>query len=142
MRGLIIKLPAKAMEKSRAMFSMMNRKKQAGLTLIEILIALAILSIALTAIIKSTAQNIKDTMYLQNKTIAGWVALDVMNKARIHLLTLPAKDHTDMLGQSWACEASLYATPNSRIQQIRVTVYEEPSKRQITQLTGYRYAAP
>ena len=47
--------------------------KNFGFTLIEVLIALTILSIALTAIIISTSQNIKDTFYLQNKNTAEQV---------------------------------------------------------------------
>jgi general secretion pathway protein I len=67
-------------------------KQQRGFTLIEVLIALAILSIALTAIIKATSQNIRDTAYIQHKMIAHYVALDVINAARAGLINLPTDD--------------------------------------------------
>ncbi len=51
-----------------------------GLTLIEVLIALAIVGIAMTAIIKATSQNIRSTAYLQNKLIAMWVGQQVSNE--------------------------------------------------------------
>ena len=66
-----------------------NRCVQAGLTLIEVLIALAIVSIAMTAIIKATSQNIRSTQYLEHKTLAAWVGEEVLNKARVELLRLP-----------------------------------------------------
>ena len=53
-----------------------------GFTLLEVLIALAIISIALTAIIKASSQNIKDTAYLEDKAIANWVGLEVMNEVK------------------------------------------------------------
>src|SRR5687767_14340539 len=93
-----------------------------GFTLIEVLIALAILSIALTAVIKATSQNIKDTLYLQDKTIAHWVGLEIMNEVRTHLIKLPQapdplEKTTKMLGQTWAWHAYFSASPNAHIQE-------------------------
>lgn len=67
----------------------LSANKRAGFTLIEVLIALAILSISLTAIIKATSQNIKDTAYLQEKTLALWVGLNELNEARAGYIRLP-----------------------------------------------------
>lgn len=103
-------------------------KNSKGFTLIEVLIALAIISIALTAIIKATSQNIKNNIYLQEKTIANWVGTEIMNEATIGLLQLPpAPDKRDgdltMLGKTWHWQAHLVATPNPHIQKITVSVF-------------------
>ena len=115
-----------------------------GFTLIEVLIALAILSIAMTAIIKATSQNIKDTYYLQQKTIAHWVATDVIYSARAGMIKLPKEpdsltEETDMLGQSWNWKASLVPTTNPKIQEIKVSVFNRTESPLVT-LTGYYYA--
>jgi general secretion pathway protein I len=98
-----------------------------GFTLIEVLIALVILSIALTAIIKATSQNIRDTIYLQKKTFALWAATEVMNEARLGLLKLPAtpdklSDKKIVLNQTYQYHTYLSPTPNPRIQQVTVDV--------------------
>lgn len=119
----------------------MKNKASPGFTLIEVLVAMVILSIALTAIIKSTMQNIKDTLYLQNKTIALWVGNQVINEVQAGLHKLPMapdslKHKSIMLNETWSWEASLKPTPNPRIQEITVTVYQ---KAPLIHLVSYLY---
>lgn len=116
-----------------------------GLTLIEVLVSLAILSIALTAIIKVSSQNIRDFFYLQQKTIATWVGLDVINEAKLQLLKVPfAPDHVDnktsALGQMWFWQATLKKTPNPHIHAIEVSVSFQDEKVSFLKLKGYLYA--
>ena len=117
--------------------------KKSGFTLIEVLISLAILSIALTAIIKFTSQNIRDTAYIQNKTIANWVGTQVINEARAGILKLSQSDHleqtTEMLGQQWPWQATLQSTPNPHIQEIHVDVFQKENKNKLISLVSYLY---
>lgn len=121
-----------------------------GLTLIEVLIALAIIGIAMTAIIKATTQNIRSTAYLQNKTIAMWVGSQVLNEARAGILKLPdapdkRKQMTTMLGQDWYWQANQEATPNKRIYKITVSVFahenENEEETPLIRLESYVYHA-
>lgn len=115
-------------------------QNKAGFTLIEVLIALVILSIALTAIIKSTSQNIKDTLYVQKKTIALWVGNQVMNEILVGLRKPPfakIKDKTIMLNEEWAWEAFAKPTPNQHIQEINVDVSQ---RGHLIHLMSYLYA--
>lgn len=101
-----------------------------GLTLIEVLIALAIVGIAMTAIIKATSQNIRSTGYLQKKTIAMWVGQQVVNEARANLIQLPnppdkLKQSTIMLNREWTWTANQEGTPNQRIKKITVKVFDK-----------------
>lgn len=115
------------------------RRNEQGLTLIEVLIALAILSIALTAVIKSASENIRNTLYLQNKMIATWIGTDVINNIRMNLIkisdTLTQESNT--LGQTWTWEASLHTTPNPRIKRIVVNVYHQPENTKAAHLESY-----
>lgn len=105
------------------------RNYHLGLTLIEVLIALAIISIALTAIIKAATQNIRSTQYLQNKTIAMWVGNEVLNEARVNLLAWDGgnklEKDTNMLGQIWYWQASQEATSNTKIKIVKVKVFDK-----------------
>ena len=104
------------------------RKFAAGMTLIEVLIALAIVAIVLTAVIKTVTQSIRATSYLQNKTIAMWVGVQAINEARLGLLALsPASDkeayQTTMLGREWYWQGGQTETPNKRIRKIIINVF-------------------
>lgn len=107
-----------------------NHYREQGLTLIEVLIALAIAAIALTAVIKATSQSIRGTTYLQNKSIAMWVGQEVLTEARLGLIVLPSlsapmERSTNMLGRDWYWEAGSEETPNKRIRKISVSVFEQ-----------------
>lgn len=122
----------------------MHCRNNQGFTLLEVLIALTILSIALTAIIKSTSQHVKDTAYLQQKSVATWIGLKVINEARVHLLSLPQapdvlEEATDMLGEHWLWKAWLTKTPNANIQEINVDVFYKKEDAKLIHLTGYLY---
>lgn len=123
-------------------------KRQAGLTLIEVLLALAIVGIAMTAVIKAASQNIKSTAYLQNKTIAMWVGQQVINEVRAGLIELDSSSRnqkltTDMFGHDWYWQMEQSETPNKNIKKITVSVFEnEASKEEelpIITLVSYRY---
>jgi general secretion pathway protein I len=127
---------------------LMRYKKQKGLTLIEVLIALAVVSIALTAVIKSSAQSIRATSYLRNKTTALWVGQQVMNSAKAGLIRLSdnaqhEQQSMNMLGQAWYWQLKQETTPNKRIHKIIVSVYEKAAdvaeQTSVLDLEGYVY---
>ena len=113
--------------------SVANHSREQGLTLIEVLIALAIAAIALTAVIKATSQSIRGVTYLQNKSIAMWVAQEVMTEARLGLITLPPQSSplertVTMLDRDWYVEASSEETPNKNIKKISTSVFSQPAE--------------
>ena len=120
-----------------------------GLTLIEVLIALAIIAIALTAIIKSTSQSIRGTSYLQTKMTALWVGQSIMNGIRVGYIKVDdeKKDVISALAQNWYWLAKNEETPNKRIRKIIVNVYgkevenAEDETPYVT-LEGYLYKQP
>ena len=120
------------------MKSLLINTRERGLTLIEVLIAVAIISIAMTAIIKATSQNIRSTSYLQNKTIALWVAKQVLNEARVGVSVPPfapakAQKQVQALGKDWHWVAYQTRTANIHIVKLTVKVYEqEPDDEEAT----------
>lgn len=123
-------------------------RKCAGMTLIEVLIALAIIAIALTAIIRAASQNIRATDYLQTKTVALWVGRNVMSEAQLGVLGIGGpeglRQEQEMLGRDWFWHAEMTATANARIKKIRVRVYthepEDDDASALVDLDGYSYA--
>ncbi|OGT45514.1 MAG: type II secretion system protein GspI [Gammaproteobacteria bacterium RIFCSPHIGHO2_12_FULL_41_20] len=113
-----------------------------GLTLIEVLIALAIVAIAFTAIIKVASQNIRATTYLQEKTVATWVGLQVVNEARVGLLVVPEapgklEQETTMLGHTWAWHLYRLPSANKQVREVQVDVLRSKSGTIVTSLVGY-----
>ena len=50
------------------------RRTTRGFTLLEVLVALVVLGVALGALIKAGSEHARNTAYLQERTLAGWVA--------------------------------------------------------------------
>ena len=118
-----------------------------GLTLIEVLIALAIVSIAMLAVVKAVSQNIRATHYLQQKSLALWVGQSALNEAQANVITVErSSGHastTTMLGQEWYWQLSSEATKNPRITKLRVQVFaneaDQDNESPILTLESYRY---
>jgi general secretion pathway protein I len=94
-----------------------------------VLIALAIVGIAMTAIIKATSQNIRSTAYLQNKMIAMWVGQQAMNEVRAGIIQVSSSDSrkqtTTMFDQQWEWVATQEETPNQLIKKIMIKVFKD-----------------
>lgn len=67
-------------------FLLINHPNQNGFTLLEIMIALAILAITMTALLMSSSQVSKNSRYLRDKTFASIVASNILTKSRAKLL--------------------------------------------------------
>jgi len=55
-----------------------NRCKAAGFTLLEVLVALAVLALSMGAVIKATSDYTNNQSYLRDRTMAIWVARNVL----------------------------------------------------------------
>ena len=56
----------------------MKRSRVAGFTLLEVLIALAVLALSMGAAIKAASDYTNNQAYLRDRTIAMWVARNVL----------------------------------------------------------------
>jgi len=56
---------------------------QQGFTLLEVLIALAILAIALAAAIKGVSSHVSNLVYLKERSLAHWVGLNALTELRV-----------------------------------------------------------
>lgn len=128
----------------KQMVRLKQKKYHKGLTLIEVLIALTIVSVAMLAIIKATSQNIRATNYLQDKTLSAWAAQNLLNQTRVKLLRFPnAPDHlkgeTKILDRTYYFQASQDVTPNRHINKITIDMFTDVDQEEnpITHLESY-----
>lgn len=114
-----------------------------GLTLIEVLLALAVIAIAITALIKATAQSVSATSRIKDKTISHWVAMQGVNMVQLGLLKISGNQEvseaTTMLGQRWYWRARLQPTAIEHVQQITITVSQHQSGPYTNALIAFRH---
>ncbi len=111
--------------------------KNNGMTLLEVLVALAILAIALTAVLRVTASSIRQTTYLQQRSLASWIALDLNNRVVAGLMTPNIAGTMTFAQQQWRWQVTRAPSPNPAISLIHTTVMHLPDNTQLAQLTGY-----
>jgi len=112
-------------------------------TLIEVLVALSIVSIGLIALIKTESQQSQNLGHLQQKTIANLVAsnLGVENRLKKnHPLGFSNGDYK-LGNQTWYWQSNLNPTTNDEIFKLSLHVYTDKkamdNKKSISQLELY-----
>lgn len=85
-----------------------------GFTLMEVLIALVIVTLAVSALLGTVTSSGSNVSYLKDKTIAEWVALNRLTEIRI-AQQMPDKGrrtgNTDMAGMHWQWEEEVIELP-------------------------------
>ena len=107
-------------------------KAARGFTLIEVLVALAIVAIGMAAVLEALTSSANTAVYLQDKTFAEWVALNRIETVRLSG-TVPtpgtSNDNIDYAGRSWEWQQKVTSLPRvPGMVQISVDVRPADSK--------------
>jgi len=114
-----------------------RKKPYMGFTLMELVVALAVLAIGMTAVLHSTSQAGHAGIFLKQKTIAHWVASNQAAELSINR-EWPRPGITTgtetMANQTWHWEAEVRNTgvPELRLITIRVSLDGEEKASLIT----------
>lgn len=102
--------------------------RQGGFTLLEVLVAVAILGIALGALVSGAGTAIRGTADLRDRTEAGWVAMDVLAEQRLED-PWPEPDtwrgERTNGGRTWYWEAQVRTTDMAAMRRLEVRVYPD-----------------
>jgi general secretion pathway protein I len=102
-----------------------------GFTLIEVLVALAIVAIGMAAVMEALTSSANTALYLQDKTFAEWVALNRLETVRLSG-TVPtagtSNDDVDYAGRSWEWQEKVTDTKIAGMVQIQIDVRPADSK--------------
>jgi general secretion pathway protein I len=120
--------------------------KQAGFTLIEVLVALAIVAIALMSALRAAGQGTNNAGELRSRLLAGWVAENMLaeHRARGDWLPLGIQRGTGREGGldfSWREE--VIATPNPSFRRVDVRVFATAEEsHSLAHLAGFVVNSP
>ncbi|MCQ8103506.1 type II secretion system minor pseudopilin GspI [Methylomonas sp. SURF-2] len=117
-----------------------SRRRQAGFTLLEVLIALAILAILMSALIKIAANNIRNLGFLENATLAEQVAHNRLLQLRLtEERPETAEGWEDMAGRRWfwRISRSVGHGMGRGVLRYRVQVFADGEKTPYVELIGY-----
>jgi general secretion pathway protein I len=116
-----------------------NADRNRGFTLLEVLVALAIVTIALVGLVRTGAQATDTTAYLERRTFAHWVAMNQfaqLQAAGLRLRKGRTQGTDEMAGLKWRWQRTVKATPDPLLVQVEFVVGRE-DEPQLAVLTGY-----
>ncbi|ACA88979.1 type II secretion system minor pseudopilin GspI [Shewanella woodyi] len=116
-------------------------RKAKGMTLLEVIVALAVFSIAAVSITKSLGEQMANMPILEQRTYAQWVADNVMVDARLEAKfpDLGKKDgQAELAGKEWYWRKEVVKTTDDKFRMIRVSVSDdERYERIVAQVSSY-----
>ncbi len=119
----------------------MRRPLVSGFTLVEVLVALAILAVALAAGFRSVAQSADSATALKARTLALWVAQNRLAAAQLET-PIPAVGEQSgsevQAGTTFIWRAAVSGTPNPAFRKIEISVADPSAPDYVlTRLVGY-----
>jgi len=105
--------------------------KQSGFTLIEVMVALAVVSIGLLATLNAANQETRAAIITQDKMTAFWLMKNKMAEIRINEswpATRQKKDDVDIFEQKWYWQTSTKKTANPNIRTVKISFAQKALK--------------
>jgi general secretion pathway protein I len=106
-----------------------NRRRTAiptsGFTLIEVLAALVIVALGMLGAIEAVTQQARAGVYLRDKTLAHWIAMNVLTEHRLQAAPPPvaeSSDEVEFAGQRWHWTMRVSQTQVQSLRRMDVTV--------------------
>lgn len=111
-----------------------------GFTLLECLIALAILAVALTAALRAAGATAQSAQALRDHSLASWVAQNQLALLRAEQ-SWPALGRSDgegtQAGQSFLWQQSVEPTPNPLFRRVEVQVFAADGATPLASMSGF-----
>jgi general secretion pathway protein I len=113
--------------------------KKQGFTLLEVLVALAVIAIGLAAVMKVSIENAENARYLRDKTLAHWVAMNVLTEIQIREESPKLDEGTAMMAaREWVWVLKVSETMDKDLRRLDIEVYYNSKEEEpIAVLVGF-----
>jgi general secretion pathway protein I len=106
-----------------------------GFSLIEALVALAVLAIATVGLMRTVESHIDSTRGVERRSAAMWVAENRL--AEMEAGIPPQGEQVEMLGQRWRVAVERRATDDPEIARVRINVFPLAETSPLASLDGF-----
>lgn len=110
---------------------LLNLNKQKAFTLVEVMVALAVIALGLAAVIKTVTSTTNNTIYLRDKTLAYWVAQNQISEIEVNTAA-PKNGFTDgqetLAGLTWHWTRKVEGTEDPDTSRVEVTVRKDKDR--------------
>jgi general secretion pathway protein I len=116
-----------------------------GFTLVEVLVALAIVAVALMAALRAVGTLTDSSSELRSRSLALWSAENRLARIRIEgEWPSPGRRSSpcDQAAVVLICDEEVIQTPNPFFRRVEVTVFDEARTRRLARLTGFATSVP
>jgi len=120
-----------------------KRRTAAGFTLLEVLVALAVLALSMGAVIKATSDYTNNQSYLRDRTMALWVARNVLVQFQVDKewpKVGERKGTQEMGNREWRWLAVTSQTDEAELRRLDVEVFHidsEDDELPLSVLSGF-----
>jgi len=107
----------------------------------EILVAVAVVAIALTAIIAEVSRDLHNSLLLRNRTLAQWVAMNKLTEWQIdNNWPDPGEQRgeTEMARQTWYWRINVSATDDQNVRRLDVRVADKSDGDVLVTMLAYK----
>ncbi len=117
-----------------------SRKPQTGFTLIEVMVALAIVALSLSAVVASVSQMVQAASAIQERTYASWIAQNKISEIRLSNVTPEVSETDDQVtfaSVEWALRTTISETGVENLYRVDVAVSYASNEQVIRTVTGF-----
>ena len=119
--------------------------RASGFTLLEVMIALAVLSIVSAALVKNAAQSVQQAAVIEERVYATWVAENELNARRVEIrsdATFPGvgtqRAGVSLAGRDWDVVIATDSTENENVRRGTVQVFNATDNTEpVVELDGF-----
>lgn len=120
---------------------MFDRRRNRGFTLLEVMVALAVIAFAMAAAISAVTANTRNAAGLQQRTYAHWVAMNKMTELQVNK-TFPALTTTRgsalLANHEWFWTMKVSEAPDKNVRRVDISVAAgEDDEHAMALLTGF-----
>ncbi len=120
---------------------MTTGRRQRGFTLLEVIVALAVIAFALSAAVSAVSGNTRNAAGLQQRTYAHWVAMNQMAELHVSRLwpnTRTTRGSSLMARHEWYWSMKVSTTADKNVRRVDITVRaDEGDESPLVTLTGF-----